>query len=536
VIPCYERLGWRTHGPEFVEASIPHRAVRKRDPSAPAGEGWRRLAADELRGPVAELGAALRRGARRIEPRDVGGVRACMNRTDGWFSDLRSSQFLRVVMVGFLALLLQLPIGMVGRLVQERQLRRDEAVEGVTSKWGRAQRITGPALVVPYAHRWREPDAEGVPRTQEVTRHAVFLPDRLAIRGDLASEVRERGIFTVPVYHAKLELAGEIQTPDLATLGIDPARVDWKHAELSVGISDLRAIRDSAPLVWRGRNVALLPGTGRFGEAESGIHATVDASPGEGALTFTLPLALAGSLGISFTPMGRETEVALASSAAGPSFQGNWLPAEREARKDGFRALWKIPFLGRGFPQAWTSTDGWKGAVDASQFGVELRMPVDPYRMSERSVKYAGLFILWTFATVWLVETLGRVRAHPLQYLLIGAALCLFYLLELSLAEHVGFGRAYALASLAVIVLVSVYARAVLGGTGRAAIVGAAVAALYGHLLVLLTNEDHALLAGSLALLVSLAAIMFVTRRVDWYALGVSSPPASSPRSPSGSR
>jgi inner membrane protein len=459
-----------------------------------------------------------------------------MNPTDGWLSDLRSSQLLRLVIVGFLALLLQIPIGMVSGLVQERQLRRDEAVEGVTSKWGRVQQITGPALVVPYTHRWLETDAKGVPRTHETARHAVFLPDRLAIRGDVASEVRERGIFAVPVYHAKLELAGEIRIPDLTALGIDSALVDWKHAELSVGISDVRAIRDSAPLVWRGRSVELLPDAGRFGEAGSGIHAVVDASPGGDALAFTLPLALAGSLGISFTPMGRETEVTLASNGASPSFQGNWLPAEREVGKDGFRALWKIPFLGRGFPQAWTSTSGWKEAIDASQFGVELRMPVDHYRMAERSVKYAGLFILWTFAVVWLVETLAGVRVHPIQYLLIGAALCLFYLLELSLAEHVGFGRAYALASLSVIGLVAAYARAVLGRTGRAAIVGAGVAALYGYLFVLLTNEDHALLAGSLALLVALAGIMFVTRRVDWYALGVSSLPASSPRSPSGSR
>jgi len=447
-----------------------------------------------------------------------------MNSTGGLLSDLRSSQLLRLVIVGFLALLLQIPIGMVSGLVRERQLRRDEAVASVTSKWGRMQRIIGPALVVPYTHRWSETTTKGLKRWHETARHAVFLPDRLDVRGDVASQVRRRGIFAVPVYRAKLELAGEIRIPDLAALGIDPALVDWKHAELSLGISDVRAIQDSAPIAWRGRSVELLPDAGRFAEAGSGIHALVDASPGKEALSFTLPLTLAGSLGIEFTPMGRDTSVTLAGSAASPSFQGNWLPAEREVRPDGFRALWKIPFLGRGFPQAWTSTSDWKGAIEASHFGVELRMPVDHYRMAERSVKYAGLFILWTFAVVWLVETLAGVRVHPIQYLLIGAALCLFYLLELSLAEHLGFGLAYALASLSVIGLVAAYARAVLGRTGRAAIVGAGVAALYGYLFVLLTNEDHALLAGSLALLVALAGIMFVTRRIDWYALGASQP------------
>jgi inner membrane protein len=443
-----------------------------------------------------------------------------MNSAAGWLSDLRSSQLLRLVIIGFLALLLQIPIGMVSALVQERQLRRDEAFEGVTSKWGRTQHITGPALVVPYTHRWLETTTQGIVRTHETARHAVFLPDRLDVRGDIASETRQRGIFSVPVYRAKLELAGEIRIPDLAALGIDPKLVDWKHAQLSVGISDVRAIRDAEPLVWRGGNVELLPDAGRFAEAGSGIHAVVDASPGKDALAFTLPLALAGSLGIHFTPMGRDTQVSLRSNAASPSFQGNWLPAEREVGKDGFRAHWKIPFLGRGFPQAWSSTESWKEAIDATHFGVEIRTPVDHYRMAERSVKYAGLFILWTFAVVWLVETLAGVRVHPIQYLLIGAALCLFYLLELSLAEHLGFGIAYAFASLSVVGLVAAYARAVLGRTGRAAIVGAGVAALYGYLFVLLTNEDHALLAGSLALLVALAAIMFVTRKIDWYALG----------------
>jgi inner membrane protein len=444
-----------------------------------------------------------------------------MSSPAGLLSELRNSSLLRLVIVGFLALLLRIPIGMVNELVQERQLRRDEAVEGVTSKWGRAQELTGPVLVVPYTYRWLETAAKGkaAARSYESVRHVVLVPERLEIRGDVTSEERQRGIFGVPVYRSKLELSGEIRVPELAALGIEPALVDWKHAELALGISDVRAIGEPAPLVWRGRPVELLPDAGTFAEAGSGIHAVVDASPTGGPIRFSLPLSLAGSVGISFTPFGRETVVSLASNGASPSFQGNWLPAERTVGRDGFRATWRIPFLGRGFPQAWTSTSSWKDAIAASHFGVELRTPIDHYRMAERSVKYAGLFILWTFAAVWLVETLAGVRVHPIQYLLIGAALCLFYLLELSLAEHVGFGRAYALASLSVIGLVASYARAVLRRTSRAAIVGAGVAALYGYLFVLLTNEDHALLAGSLALLVALAAIMFLTRKIDWYGL-----------------
>jgi inner membrane protein len=146
--------------------------------------------------------------------------------------------------------------------------------------------------------------------------------------------------------------------------------------------------------------------------------------------------------------------------------------------------------------------------------------PVDHYRMAERSVKYAGLFILLTFATVWLIEVLAGVRVHPIQYLLLGGALCLFYLLELSLSEHLGFPAAYAVASVAVIGMVAAYGAVVLRSRRRALVVAAGVALLYAYLYLLLMNEDYALLIGSVGLFAILGAIMFATRRVDWYAGG----------------
>jgi inner membrane protein len=449
-----------------------------------------------------------------------------MNSTESFLSSLQSSQLLRLLAIGVLALLLQIPIKMIGGLVAERQARRAEAVEDVTSKWGRTQQLAGPVLVVPYAHRWLEMNSAGVPITREEPRNAIFLPDQLHVEGDLDSESRQRGIFKIPVYELSLLLSGEFRAPDLAALGIEPETVAWKNVHVALGISDVRAVRGQTPLTWRGAEVELLPGTGSsaFG---AGIHAEVDAS-GAAPLTFSLPLSLAGSIGAYFTPFGRETTIVLGSNAKSPSFQGGWLPTERSVSGDGFRAAWSIPFLGRGFPQAWTSKSDFGDSIATSRFGVDLLEPVDHYRMAERSVKYAGLFILWTFAAVWLIEVLGRVRVHPIQYLLIGAALCVFYVLELSLAEHFGFATAYALACVAVIGLIGAYARAILGRVGLALVVTGGAAALYAYLYVVLTNEDYALLAGSLGLLAVLAGIMFVTRKIDWYSL--SSPPASSTR------
>jgi inner membrane protein len=176
-------------------------------------------------------------------------------------------------------------------------------------------------------------------------------------------------------------------------------------------------------------------------------------------------------------------------------------------------------------------------AIERSRFGVELVNPVDHYRMSDRSVKYAGLFVLLTFATIWLIEVLAGVRVHPIQYLMLGGALCLFYLLELSLSEHLGFPAAYALASVAVIGMVAAYAVVVLRQVSRAAIVGTGVALLYAYLYILLMNEDYALLIGSIGLFLVLAAIMFTTRRVDWYAAGSRrSAPSEPSRQPRESR
>ena len=249
----------------------------------------------------------------------------------------------------------------------------------------------------------------------------------------------------------------------------------------------------------------------------AGIHAVVGIDANAETVDFSLPLALNGSRGAFFTPFGRNTVVELESNYPHPSFQGNWLPNDRSVSNEGFEARWSIPFLGRSFPQAWTSEDDMEAEIGNSRFGVEFLNPVDHYRMAERSVKYASLFILLTFATLWLFEVRAGVRVHPIQFLMLGGALCLFYLLLLSLSEHMAFVLAYVLASVSVVGMVAAYGVVVLKGVSRALAVGLGVAVLYGYLFVLLVNEDYALLMGSIGLFLILALIMYATRRVDWY-------------------
>ncbi len=432
----------------------------------------------------------------------------------------RESQLVRIVLVGFLIVLLQIPIAMIGGVVGERQMRRNEAIEEVTSKWGKQQTLIGPMITAPYVKRISETDKDGSPRERTEMRHANFLPDDLRVSGNVDCEVRYRGIFQVPVYSAALDVSGRFARPDFSEWGIAPGDIVWDQAHLTMRISDARAITNQVSLQWNGERLSFLPGVGDFGGRHTGIHVPMRGRLSGEVFNFSYQLSLNGSQGIFFVPFGRETAVEVNSNWGDPSFQGNWLPSQRSVGKDGFQAKWSIPFLGRNYPQKWRSETGLDDSISSALFGVHFITPVDHYRMSERSVKYEMLFLSLTFITLWLFEILAGVRIHPIQYLLVGAGLCVFYLLELSFAEHLGFTTAYVLATLPVTGLIYFYCSFVLGGYRRSSVMGGVVLLLYGYLYILLMNQDYALLIGSVCLFLMLAVVMFITRKVDWYSIG----------------
>ncbi|MCC6794883.1 MAG: cell envelope integrity protein CreD [Candidatus Hydrogenedentes bacterium] len=438
---------------------------------------------------------------------------------------VRNAPLLRVLLVGFLVLILLIPVGIIHEGIYERQETRAEAVGEITGKWGATQSLSGPSLVVPYTKRWTETVENGEVRARSEVQYATFLPELLEVTGNIASEVRYRGIFKVPVYSASLALSGNFLKPNFTEWGIANEDILWDRAYVAMGISDARGITKEVALTWNGAPQDFLPGMGKWAQGVSGIHSPIAGNFNSERFEFSFPLALNGSEGLYFAPFGKKTVVSLKSDWPDPSFQGNWLPGERSVTANGFDAKWDIPFLGRNYPQAWLSESAMNDQIAASAFGVNLITPIDQYRMAQRSVKYAALFIALTFGVLWLFEILGRLRIHPLQYLLVGAAMCVFYLLELSLAEHIGFVAAYVLASLAVLLLVSAYCVAVLKSLQRAAVVGTALAVLYGYLYVLLNNQDYALLIGSVGLFLVIAGTMYLTRKLDWYSLGADEKP-----------
>jgi inner membrane protein len=439
-----------------------------------------------------------------------------------------SPPLLRIIVLAFLMLVAQFPIWMIDALVRERQQRRDVALEDVASKWGRQQSITGPMLVVPYVTRRTAKDNAGKEVPIVESHSATFLPERLTVRGQLDVETRRRGIFSVPVYRTRLDVQGSFARPSFSEWEIPDADIDWDRAYVSMGVSDIRALESPTAIQWNGTTAELLPGPGERTPLDAGVHAAVTVPPSGGDILFQVPLRLKGSTGIYWTPLGKSTHVELRSNWANPSFQGNWLPDRHTVSAKGFQAEWTVPYLGRNFPQSWRDVSVDTRLIQGARFGVDLVQTVDHYRMASRSVKYAALFLLLTFATLWLVEVLVGVRVHPIPYLLIGCAICVFYLLELSLSEHLGFTASYVIATAAIVAQITAYGVAVLKSTRLGAIVGGMVTALYAYLYVVLTNEDYALLIGSIGVFVLLAAIMRLTRRVDWFGTreGAGSPTA----------
>ena len=427
----------------------------------------------------------------------------------------KNSVMLKIFAIGFLTLLLMIPVALVSDLVTERQSRQEEAAAEIASKWGGAQRITGPMLTIPYDTYELNKEGE---RINLFRSYAHFLPEALGIQGTLQPELRYRGIYEVPVFKTELQLEGFFNAP-LLNLNEAHTEIHWDESYLTLGISDLRGINQSIDFRWNGQSMVSEPGTRTGGMIPTGvtIAGPLEGEPTAGTYPFSISLSLNGSENLSFIPMGRETKAELKSSWTDPGFDGAFLPVDREISAEGFSASWKVLELNRNYPQQWTNREV---NFEASAFGVNLVTPVETYQVAERSTKYAILFIILTFGVFFFIEILRKMRVHPIQYILVGFGLSLFYLLLLSLSEHLGFCMAYILASLAIVVLITAYTQSIFRNTRMALIMGSFLAALYGFLYILLQLQDYALLVGSIGLFAILATVMILSRKVDWYLVG----------------
>ncbi|MNO70302.1 Inner membrane protein CreD [compost metagenome] len=426
-----------------------------------------------------------------------------------------------------LILLLLIPLLMIDGLIGERQAYRDGVLQDIARSSSYAQQITGPLLVVPYSRTVREwhVDKETKKRTLEEREYRgrlYFLPETFELDGQMRTELRHRGIYEARLYHADSRISGHFLLP--ANYGIDENLADYRFEQpfLSVGISDVRGIENALKLRLNGQQLDFQPGS-QESMLGSGVHAPLTGVNGSAQqrLDYAFDLALLGSSRLDITPIGRDSQVSLKSDWPHPSFGGEFLPTERTVNQDGFSARWRSSFFATNLEEKVQACAARGGCdLSASSFGVGLVDPVDQYLKADRAIKYALLFIVLTFAGFFLFEVLARLAVHPIQYALVGMALALFYLLLLSLSEHLGFELAYLISAGACVALIGFYLCHVLHSLARGCGFSLGLAALYGMLYGLLRAEDYALLMGSLLLFGVLAGVMVLTRKLDWYGIG----------------
>lgn len=421
----------------------------------------------------------------------------------------RNSIMIKAIIVGFLILILLIPAGFIQSLVRERQERQEQVIAEVSAKWANGQKITGPFLLVPYLTT--EKDAKD--KIITVRRTAYFLPEQLNIKGKLIPEIRKRSIYNIVLYKSDLSINGHFSTLNLTTLGIDPAAVQWNDVRFCIGLSDNRGIAEQLQLSINNASYDMNPGLPANTITGYGVNAQVRASATD-SITFSVVLKLNGSERLFFTPVGKQTKVQLQSTFTNPSFSGNFLPSSPATSKDGFNASWDILHFTRAIPQSWTDE---KVDINSSSFGVELLQGIDSYSKTMRSVKYALLFIALTFCIFFFIEVLKKTVVHPLQYILVGFALCIFYTLLLSVSEYTGFTIGYISAAVATVGLITLYIKSVFGKWSIAMVFLCFLSALYGMIYILIQLQDGALLFGSIGLFIILALVMYYSRKIDWY-------------------
>ncbi len=436
------------------------------------------------------------------------------------FSDaFARSPGVKFLLVGLVSVAMSVPLFFVYLALVDRQNYAQTATIDIARGWGGSQLIGGPALAIPYLTTETKRMNDGSSTTVDVRRVAIFLPKTLDVTADTKTQTRSRGIFAVNVYTGDVTLRGTFGTPDFGELNVSPKEVQWDRAQILLPISDLQGLSDNVDVKWSAAKTVVAFKPGLIGElsGQPGINARVTATSDSAETPFEIVVKLRGSGSLLFTAVGETTTVNAIGNWPHPSFQGSFLPATREITSKGFTATWKVPHLARNLAQSMPTPENLTLGLDSASFGVSFYQPVNFYQLVQRALKYAILFIGFTFLSFFLIETLSGARVHGVQYLLIGAAQVVFYLLLLSLSEQIGFDLAYSFASAATVALISLYAWSALKNWSGALIVFGVMSVLYALLFLLLNQEDYALVIGSCAAFAAIAATMYFTRNIDWY-------------------
>lgn len=447
------------------------------------------------------------------------------------------SLLVRVLVTGLMVIGLMLPLGMVRSVVLDRQHLQDSVEDTIADSLAGPQQIVGPVVVMPFIHRYRVEDvsADSKVRRERVVDEQKYFhvqPESLVYKLDAGVEEKYKGIYKAQVFRARGNVESRFELPPQSAA--IPAKVPpgseyiFQPPYLALAISDVRGIAQPATISINGKAHRLVSGSG-MPSAPQGVHAILDMEGVAGmtngnakadrSISASFALDVAGTRKLSIVPVGQSTTVSLKSPWPHPNFGGRFLPGTRSIDANGFTAAWSISGVAHKNGPLIAAGDA-KSALEA--FSVSFIEPVNIYQQAERAVKYGVLFIALTFMAFFLIESLSALRIHPVQYGLVGLALAIFFLLLVSLSEHLPFALAYAAAAGACVMLISYYLSHVLGGWRAALGVALNLGVLYAVMYGLLLSEDNALVLGTVLLFAVLTVVMVVTRRVDWYRAHVS--------------
>lgn len=415
-----------------------------------------------------------------------------------------------------LTLIFLIPQALIGSLVGEREALRDEMLASINTPLGGQPSFAGPYIIVPALVN--RPNAQGV-LSPSYTR-VFFMPETGKTAIKAVVEKLQRGIYRAPIANAEISIAFRFNAQEAKANYTKAYDLDWSQASLAVAIPDARLLSKDALFIEGGSSPVRMKGGeatfSRYGRLLSVPLAPAAAGrtlkESEGIITFSLR----GGGRISLAPAGGDASVSMEANWPSPSFDGFVLPTERALDKSGFTASWYVPESVQAVPSAFLEED-WTDKLENGEFGVSLIEPVDAYRKASRAIKYAILFIIAPFAILFLFEVFTLVRIHPVQYVLVGMANMIFYVLLLSVSEHSSFGLAYLMAALATSLVTGLYYKSVSRSHKAWPLGGLCAASLYGILYAILLSEDYALLIGSVVLFAITAGLMWATRNVNWY-------------------
>ena len=433
---------------------------------------------------------------------------------------LQESVTFKLILIAFLTIVLLIPSALVGDLITERAMRQNDVIKDIAGNWAGSQTIKGPVLVIPYRRVIRSADPAKPENSKEVIENLYVLPENLNFKAHLKTEVLHKGIFEAVVYNTAIQVSGNFSPADLTAVSISPDQLMLDKAKITFSITDLKGLKNNPVISATGKQLTVQPSFGSNPIFTNGLESRIDlTAQKDAAFAFNFTIDLKGSQDLHFMHLGKTTDVQLTGDWATPDFDGRSLPNTRHVSKSGFDGHWRMIYYNRPYPQQWvvdnTLLNDEKNE-ETALFGVTLRQPVDQYQKTMRTSKYAILIILLTFVSLFLTEVIRKQRVHIFNYILIGAAMIIYYTLLLSFSEKLGYNIAYLIASVATIGLIWAFISSLLNNKKAAGLFALILAIFYTFIFVIIQLEDFALMIGSIALFIITAVLMYFSRKINW--------------------